>query len=472
MDLQTLNGDFVKAVHLALKRYHRDKELANHPLARLTIVEEIRRQHEWSNTPQGKAAALREAFNKALSLVEAEDKEQAELLRSRFWRGESVIQMAWKKGMAESTLYVYQEKAIHSFVFALWELERAARLKLKECQYYLQRNLPAPTYTKLFGVDDILTRLQEVLINPEGPWVISIEGLRGLGKTSLAHSLASWAALKGDFADIAWATVSKPAFTWEMLMETVATQLNFSDLLEKPLSERDSCFYALLKSLPYLIVIDNLETTADCINLILKLQKFANPTRFLVTGCYSLSGLPSVFCCALGELKEADAFALMRYESQLKGLFSLSEADEAILRQIYAVTGGNPLAIKLVISQARFLPLEKVIKQMQEAAGQLYRSFYQLIYENSWKQLSNNAKRILLAMLYLPPDGASWEQVQAATGLEEECLNIAIEELVGMSLLRVNNFAENLYSIHRLTHSFLKTGLPEEWILSPQIALG
>lgn len=463
MDLQALDGEFIKTVHLALKRYHRDKELADHPLTRLTLVEEIRRQHEWSNTPHGRAAALREALSEALSLMEAKDKEQAEFLRSRFWRGESAVQMAWKRGMAESTLYIYQEKAIRSFALALWELERIARFKVKERQHYLQRNLPVPSYTRLFGVDDVLTQLQEVLTNPEGPWLISIEGLKGLGKTSLAHNLASWAALTGSFADIAWATASKPVFTWEIFEETVATQLKFSDLLQKPPSDREPAFYALLKSLPYLIIIDDLETSADCIALLPRLRKLASPSRFILTNCYSLSGFPYVFCLTLNELKEADAFALIRYESQLKGVFSLAEADVTTLRQIYAVTGGNPLAIKLVVSRARFLPLERVIRQLREATGQLYRGFYRLIYGHSWNVLSNDAKKILLTMPYLPPDGVSWEYMQTATGLEEENLNIAIEELVVMSLLQVNSSAEKRYSIHRLTCTFIRTGLPEEW---------
>lgn len=463
MDLQTLDGEFIKAVHLALKRYNRDKELADHPLTRLTIVEEIRRQHDWSDTPHGRAAALREALSEALSLVEAKDKEQAELLRSRFWRGESVIQMAWKKGMAESTLYIYQEKAICSFVLALWELERIARLKVKERQHYLQRNLPVPTYTRLFGVDNALARLQEVLTDPEGPWLISIEGLGGLGKTSLAHSLASWAALTGEFADIAWITVSKTAFTWETFVEDVVAQLNFSDFPEKAPSEKEAALYVLLKSLPYLIVIDNLETAADRITLIPKLRKLACPTRFVLTSSCSLSRFPYVFCFTLNELKEEDAFALIHHESLLKGVFYLAEADVTTLHQIYAVTGGNPLAIKLVVSQARFLPLERVIRQMREAAGQLYKGFFRLIYEHPWRLLSNDARRTLLAMPSLSPDGASWEDVQAAIGLEEERLGTAIEELVEMSLLQVNGFAEKCYSIHHLTCTFLRTGLPEEW---------
>ncbi len=471
MDLQTLNGEFTKAVHLALKRYHRDKELAQHPLTKLTIVEEVRRQHNWPDTPQGRAAALREAFNRALSLVEARDKEQAELLRCRFWRNESVIKMALKRGMAESTFYSYQERALRAFAFALWELEHSACLIVKKRQHHLQRNLPAPTYTKLFGVDDVLTRLREALTSPKGPWVISIEGLGGLGKTSLAHNLASWTASKGNFADIIWETALHqefpaeigPALTAERLLETIAVQLNLHALLEEPSYKREAFLYEILKSTPHLIIVDNLETAADCTVLFPKLQEFANPTRFILTSSYSLSRFPCIFCLTLNELKEADAFALIRYESQLKGIPSLVEADENILRQIYHVTGGNPLAIKLVIGQARFLPLERVIKQLREAGGEQYRGLYQSIYRHSWGLLSEDARKILLAMPSFVFSGASWENLQAVTDLKGERLDAAIEELVEMSLLQVNSFTEKRYSIHRLTYTFIMADLVGDW---------
>ncbi len=475
----SLDSEFIKAVHLALKRFRREKELGQHPLTALTVTEEIRHQHGWPSTPPGRAAALREALNTALKVLENRDKEQAELLWSRFWQGKSVIQMARQKGMVESTFYAYQEKAIRAFALALWELEQTARFRTQERQRYLKRNLPPPTYTLLFGVDEILARLRKALVSPEGPWLISIEGLGGLGKTALAHSLASWAAETGAFADIAWETARHPVFsTWdgiveqdraspaltlEMLLVTIATQLNRPDLLEKPPPRREASIRALLKSQPYLIVVDNLETAADCRALIPKLWESANPTRFLLTSCHSLRWHPQVFCFTLDELKEEDSFALMRHEGQMRGVLPLAEADEATLRQIYAVTGGNPLAIKLVVGQARHLPLERVLSNLRDAAGKQYEDLYRFIYRRSWELLSEDARKVLLAMPTLAPTGACWENLQAATRLDDARLDAAIRELVEMSLLNASGVSEKRYTIHRLTYTFIMTDLPGEW---------
>lgn len=478
MTWQSLDSEFIKAVHLALKRYRREKELGQHPLTTLTITEEIRRQHGLPDTLPGRAAALREALNRALSVLGTRDKEQAELLRSRFWQGKSVVQMARQRSVVESTFYAYQERAIHAFAVALWELERAARLRAKERRQYLQRNLPPPTYIRLFGVDEILARLREMITSPEGPWLISIEGLGGLGKTALAHHLASWAASTGDFADIVWETArhpvfstwdgiieqdkSKPALTLETLLESIATQLNRPDLLERPFPEREVSIRALLKSQPYLIVVDNLETATDCRMLIPKLRELANPTRFLLTSRHSLIRYPCIFCLTLDELQEADSFALMRHEGQIRGS-PLAEADEATLRQIYAVTGGNPLAIKLVVGQTRHLPLERVLTRLREAAGKQYEDLYRFIYRRSWELLSDDAKQVLLAMPALAPTGAYWENLQAATELPADRLDAAIEELVEMSLINVGGITEKRYTIHHLTYTFIMTDLLGEW---------
>ncbi len=475
----SLDSEFIRAVHLALKRYNRARELAQHPLTTLAVVEELRHQRELSNTPQGRAAALREAFDRALNLLEEMDKEQAELLRNRFWRGESVVKMALERGMAESTFYCHQEKAIQAFAFALWELERIARLKARGRQQYLQRNLPAPTYSRLFGVDEALARLQEALTRPEGPWLISIEGLGGLGKTALVHSLASWAASTGEFADIVWETVPHPEFsTWDgiiekansghafdpgTLLDSIAAQIDFPELLDKPSLERERSISAVLKSRPYLVVVDDFGFAANFSALIPRLRELANPTRFLLTSHRSLCQFPYVFCLTLKELEEKDAFAFMRYESQHRGILQLAEADEAAFHRIYAVTGGNPLAIKLVVSQARHLPLERILRQLQGASGRPYRDLYRFVYQRSWELLSEKARKTLLVMPTLVPGEASWEKLQAVTGLDEESLNSAIRELMESSLLYMSNSVEGRYAIHRLTYTFIAANIMAEW---------
>jgi len=473
----SFDGDFVKAVHLALKRYHKERELGRHPLTSLMVVEELRNRRGWPGTPLGRAVALKEALDAALKALAERDEKGAALLEGRFWRGKSAVWMAKEQGVVESTFYARQERSIYALAKCLWEMEQAARRRAVARQRHLQRNLPPPTYTRLFGMERTLKRLKEALASPQGPWLISIEGLGGLGKTALAHNLASWAATTYLFADIAWVTArqqtfttwagiieeARPTLTLETLLKALAIQLDCPDIPEMPPAQKEKAFRAFLKEKPYLAVIDNLETVADYEALVPKLWEMANPSRFIFTTRHSIGHYPYVLSITLNELEKDDSLALMRHEGMVRGITPLTEAEDATLHRIYAVTGGNPLAIKLVVEQARILPLERVLDKLREAVGKQYEDLYSFIYRRSWELLSEDARKVLLAMPGLAPGNACWANLQAATSLDKARLDAAIEELAGKSLLNVGGHEEKRYTIHRLTHTFIMSDLSGGW---------
>ena len=163
-----------------------------------------------------------------------------------------------------------------------------------------------------------------------------------------------------------------------------------------------------------------------------------------------------------------------------QGLTAIAGADDAALRAIYTVTGGNPLAIKLVIGQARGLPLERVLAGLQEAVGQRYEDLYRYIYWRSWKLLSDRARQALLAMPALAASGGYWENLLAMCELPPDDLERAVQELVGMSLLTAggadavpersgagtvperSGMGQRRYAIHQLTYNFLMSDLLKE----------
>ncbi len=473
-----LDDDFVATVHAALKRLHRREALGQHPLAFSSVVTLTCRQKGWPLTTLGRAAALQEVLTQALTRLATVELEAATLLKQRFWQGKSVRHLVGIYHFAESTLYARQERAIRRLSDLLWSMERSAQETLEQRRHHRLRHLPAPTYTRLFGFDALLARLRNLLTAPEGPFVLSLEGLGGLGKTALAHRLAVWAAEEAYFADIAWIsarryafltwdrqmamTDSFPALTFERLLETVAEQL-FPDLQQETPPRQESELRALLRKRPYLIVVDNLETAIDHRQLIPRLWELANPSRFILTGRYSLAQYAGLSCFTLGELNEADSLALMRHEARRMGAVSLADADVALLRQVYAATGGNPLAIKLVIGQARTLPLKRVLNRLKKAIGRRYEDLYRFVYRQSWEMLSDDARLVLLAMPALAPSGAYWENLKVATALPDWRLDRAIEQLVGMSLLQASGRDEVRYTIHQLTYTFVLSELLGRW---------
>jgi len=215
---------------------------------------------------------------------------------------------------------------------------------------------------------------------------------------------------------------------------------------------------ALLKSRPYLIVVDNLETAVDYEAIADQLWGLANPTKFLLTSRHRLSGYEHVHAIPLDELEAQDALAFIRYEGQERGIADIVRAEDATLLRIYEVTGGNPLAIKLVLGQTVSLTLDRVLANLRQAKRG-HDQFYLFIYWNSWNLLSDEARLLLLHMPLLPARGGTWEDLAAASGLEDEALERAIKELVDTSLLTAGGLEEKVYTIHRLTHHFVLSEL-------------
>jgi hypothetical protein len=481
----SLDAQFVKAVHTALKRLHRDQELSLHPLTQLAEVESRCRRNGWPDTSLGRAASLRHTLDEALQVLAVQDATAASLLEHHFWQGETVVRLARERHIAESTLYARQERALHALARILWSMEQAARENADARKGHLARNLPSPTYRRLFGRDEILARLCAELTDDLGPWLVCLEGLAGLGKTALAHRCATWAVDSTRFADIVWVTaqqqrftiwsgiVAKPethsALTFESLLDDIAQQLGHEHLRGKPLAQKEAFLRATLRQASYLVIVDNVEAAADPHTLASELRKFATPTRFLFTSCHSLCDHSGVLCLTLNELTEADSIQLIRSEGAERGISTITEADDAALCQIYRVTGGNPLAIKLVVGQTRSLPLDSALHRLRGARDRRSEDLYWFIYRQSWKLLSSAARQVLLTLPSTSDSGGRWEDLLATSGLPENKLERAVQELASMSLLNVGGVEKKRYAIHQLTYTFITSGVLERWTQVDQV---
>jgi hypothetical protein len=334
-------------------------------------------------------------------------------------------------------------------------------------------------HQKLFGVEQLQQRLSAAVIEPAKPWLVAVEGLGGIGKTSLADWLVRDLAVTGRFYDISWIsarqqlflpavglrpTAKRPALTSEALNDALLAQLAPAHILTLSRQEKVVALQRLLKQQPYLVIIDNLETVADYQALIPVLRQLANPSLFLLTSRYSLRAFADIFCLSVSELSQADAIALLKYEAQTRELAGLAQATPEQLAGIYQVVGGNPLALKLVLGQVHALPLAQILENLRRARSRKITELYTYIYWQSWRALSDAGRQALLALPVASPRGSTPDHLAAVSGLERGELSQALEELIAFSLVEVGGDLEHRrYSIHRLTETFLLTEVTQ-WL--------
>ncbi len=323
---------------------------------------------------------------------------------------------------------------------------------------------------QLFGVATARARVQALLQAEARPWIIALDGIGGIGKTTLATALAHDFIESGRFVDIGWVSAKheeflpaaglqptdRPALDSATLTDALLTQLLEEPPLTATPQEKTRILQQLLKAQPHLIVVDNLESVRDLEALTPYLCELANPTKFLLTTRFSLRAHAEVYSHTLRELSEADTLALLRHEANARGMTALSEATSEELAAIYAVVGGNPLALKLVVGQLGFLSLSQVLTNLAEARGKRVDQLYTYIYWQAWQLLNENERQLFLTMPLAP--NASFDQLALVSALAEEALQMALTHLIERSLVQVTgDLSERHYRLHRLTETFLMT---------------
>lgn len=425
-------------------------------------------QREWAAlgheaSPLERRQVTNRLLLQAIDELAEKDETEAKVLQMRFVEGQIIRDVANRMYASTDQVNRWQRAAISDLAQILYSRESALREgRLRS----LEARLPAPPYARLFGLDEKKDQAVDLLLDSEDDWVLTIAGIGGIGKTSLADAVVRDVLHSLRFEKVLWIRAGgrpmsgqplPPEGLYDQVSMMMAGEL-FSD--GPPLSLEDRTWHLRqeFKARSCLVVIDNLETDESTSYILKKIREFLEPTKFIVTSRARPTFSAPSFFLSLDELGLDDATALLRHQAQSIGLAELAAADEGTIASIFEVTGGNPMALKMVVSLAAVLPLPKVLADLGHSRPGPVEELYRNIYWEAWRALSDDARSLLQAMPLVGETGGQPEQIQAISGLSEEAFWPAVTELVSRSLLEVRGTVqERRYGIHRLTETFLRT---------------
>ncbi len=336
-------------------------------------------------------------------------------------------------------------------------------------------NLPNPDYSEFIGRE---VEISELILRLEHPrqYVVSIEGIGGIGKSTLALDVA-WKLAKQQeegicpWTYIVWVSAKtyklpptasgiEPIANYFRVVDELYDELlllaGFADLVDKDIQAKEEAVKLILESEPCLIIIDNFETISDkksILNFVNELpgENLSPVGHKVVITTRRLSGFG--FPIRLEGLSGPEAKKLIRQTAEEYGVRA-AFSDRQILERIIKETGSIPLALRYVVGQVkRGKSIGDVLTRMQQRTGDIHK----FCFEEAKMELNEAHHKTLYVLSRLKkPETA--ETIAAILGFPPEETEDLLQDINDFSLVNTSqsNFMEEIYELLPLTRTYFK----------------
>ncbi|MBX3055852.1 MAG: tetratricopeptide repeat protein [Anaerolineae bacterium] len=327
--------------------------------------------------------------------------------------------------------------------------------------------LPSPTYTELFGIEEVREQLLAQVITPTHPYILTVVALGGMGKTSLVDSIARHVIEQEEFDHVIWFSAENfeetapeyyaSGYFYQAVVNALYRTILPEGAPDMSYTGKLAYVRSKLKRHRYLVIIDNLEDPVEMNHLLNQLNALAGPSKFLLTARQHPSPGTESYVLTLQELDLPAAIAFLRHHTQTSGISGLRQIQEDEFDKIFRIVGGHPLALRLIPRLTRYYPLPEVLARWQEEQMGYIAEVYQSIYATLWQALSPSEKQLLQIMPLVAQVGGNGHQLQIVSGLSREAFWSSLTKLVELCLLETRVMGpERRYGIHSLTARFLE----------------
>jgi tetratricopeptide (TPR) repeat protein len=332
------------------------------------------------------------------------------------------------------------------------DLERSAALaSLPRRPYFVGRE------------EEIKTILQSLQPNSR-TFIIGIEGIGGMGKSTLATEISHRCIENDLFEAVIWISAQESILTLHGIEPVIPEAKTLSDILitiginlgnptigNLSIQEQIRRAYNLLARQSTLLVLDNFETLSksEQREILDFLRRSPVTLKVVITSRERVSEGQVI---RLQGLSFEESQALLEWDAQQKNIHLTNEQSKYLVD----LTGGLPLALLWVQGQIAVLGYS-VTQVLDKLSLDADIPILQYCFNHSWSLLGQSDAKKLLFILALQPDPISRAALQEIAGiLTNEHFANEISHLLQLSLID-HEHDKDQFSILPLTRRFVRT---------------
>ena len=311
--------------------------------------------------------------------------------------------------------------------------------------------------------EEIKTILRSLQPNSR-TFIIGIEGIGGVGKSTLATEV-SYRCIENDlFESVIWISAKESILTLHGIEPVIPEAKTLSDILitigtmlgnptigNLSIQDQIKRAYNLLARQTTLLVLDNFESLSknEQRDILDFLRRSPITLKVAITSRERVSEGQII---RLQGLSFEESNALLEWDAQQKNIHLTKDQNKYLVE----LTGGLPLALLWVQGQIAVLGYS-VTQVLDKLSLDTDIPILQYCFNHSWNLLRHSSEKKILFILALQPEAVSRTALKDITGIEDaDSFDNAISDLLQLSLIE-HESDRDYFSVLPLTRRFIRT---------------